>query len=382
MQFNEKGLLTSISQKEAAQLALANINEERNPNTIPLRSRWRTLNKAILKSWRFKTLVSIAGASGSAKSYILNMLRTDFTDNTSIEISSFGLSDKIVEHLCTHGEFHLQGNKLVRPALNPDYPKPILWLHFGFDMAVEVEMMRTAGIICGYNYAYLLSSQSIFEDGEQTFNVLSNEEYKVIELVLKAYVNARPNIIFFREPGSIKDMTVVIDKYANRYPNHKIGVSIDHTLLVKKENIKGDLDLNNELAKEAKDVRDIYDALVILLVQMNSEIEEDRRKLNKNLHYPTKSDIYCGPQIYQSSDFVFTAFMPESIHIKEYGPDSISTKNLIHFSMIKSRHGGQGQIWLQNDLANGQINELRRVKSSTNVGKYDLIPVKTLIKTW
>lgn len=378
MVFNEKGLLTSVSLEDSALKALKIIKEESDPTIIGLKCRWQTLNKAILKNWRFKNLVLIAGASGGAKSYILNMLRTDFTDTTPITIPSKGLSAGIINNLVTNGEFHLQGDNLVRPALNGDYKSKILWLHFGFDMAPEVEMIRTAAIICGFNYSYMLSSNATLEGDKYIYNSLTDEELYVIKRVMKAYVDARPNVIMFREPGTIKDIEIVIDKYANRYPDYKLGISIDHTLLVNKGTLSSDTELNNEQIKKWKDVRDIYDALVIPLAQMNSEIEDDRRKLNKTLHYPNKSDIYCGGQLFQSSDFVFTAFMPESIHLTKYGPDEIPTKNLIHFSMIKSRHGNRGHIWLNNELGHGQITELKRKKT---LNGYEMIPQKTLIKS-
>lgn len=380
MHFNEKGLLQASGLEEAAINAIKLAKEESNVDNIGLRCRWSTINRAVLKNWRFNNIYLLAGASGSAKSYILNMLRTDFTDTEAIHLPAKGVSTRLIDQLTSFGEFCLKNDQLVREPLNGDYKKKILWLNFGFDMGPEVEMLRTAAIMAGSNYAYLLSSEAKEHNGKYEYNTLSKEELYIITQILKEYVKSRTNIIMIRQPGTIQDILILIDKYANKYKDHKIIVSIDHLLLIDKGNLKGDLESQNESIKKLKDIRDIYQAMIIPLAQMNSDIEDDRRRMNPKLHYPMKSDIYMGGQVFQSSDFVFTIFMPESIGMETYGKNLYPTKNLIHFSMIKSRHGRTGQAWLINGLAHGQLYETKPPKNSIGE-KFQWTPIKTLIKS-
>ena len=378
MHFNEKGLLTSIDGDSIAKSAFRVIKEEQT-TTTGLICRWEKLNLAVLKNWRFKTLYTIAGSSGSGKSYILNMLRSDFTDTQQIILKTKGLSTKYIEQLITYGEFIRVGDDLVRNPINGDFNKKILWLNFGFDMAAEIELLRSAAIITGTSYAHLLSSSLLTgRDEAPIYNKITEEEAYVVQRVMRQYSDHRPNVVYFREPGTIQDILIVIDKYANRYPDHQLAISIDHLLLLEKGSLKSDLELQNDAIKKLKDARDIYNAMIIDLTQFNSEIEEDRRRLNHVLHYPMKSDIYCGGQVFQSSDFVFTAFMPESINLTSYGPRKVPTSKLIHFGMIKSRHGKTGNTWLLNHLERGQIYGTSLPYSPTSE-KMILVPQKTLI---
>ncbi len=177
-------------------------------------------------------------------------------------------------------------------------------------------------------------------------------------------------------------MEITIDKYANMYPNYKLIIQIDHTLLLEKMGNEGDQELMDNQAKRYKDWRDIYDAIVFPLTQLNSDIEDDRRRLNPKLQYPLKSDLYRGGQLYQSSDFVFVAFMPSAIHIDEYGPKKIPTEKLLHLAMIKSRHGAQGHIWLYDALNKGAILNALLPDNSKPGKKLPIEPLKTLTQSW
>jgi hypothetical protein len=84
-------------------------------------------------------------------------------------------------------------------------------------------------------------------------------------------------------------------------------------------------------------------------------MEDDKRRLTPALHYPTKKDLYAGGQVYQGSDYVFVSVMPSKLGIAEYGIDKRPTKDIIHFSKIKSRDDTDGQIWLKNALHKGRI---------------------------
>lgn len=349
--------LEALSAEDMAGMAMASVNEEIDDTGVRLLSRWEQLNRGMLRGFRTKTLAALVGASGSGKSHILGQMKTDFTDMEPLVISTDGLSKKLVEHLTTIGEFQDEGEILVRPPINVATTKPILLIHFGFDMHPSVEMLRTVGSVCGYSYEYLLSSSGTkISAGQYSYNKLSEEEVLVVRRVLKAYSEQRKNIITIRQVGTAQQMLQTVDYYAHLYKDHAIVVMIDHALLVGKSSpSQSDQHLMDGQIKVWKDMRDYYDALVIPLAQMNSDIEDDRRRLTPNLHFPVKSDIYMGGQFYQGCDFVFMAFMPASIGISQYGPSKLPTTNLLHLSMIKSRHGKTGHAWLYNGLECGKI---------------------------
>lgn len=342
--------------KENANEAFSDIKKELDPNNKGLVSRYPQINSAILKSWKPGNIYSIFGASGSGKSYILNNFRNDLTDYEPICISIDGLSSGIIEHLTTKGEFTLENNFLIRKALNEEASKKVFWISFGYDMRPKVDILRSIAGMMGISYARLLSSEGVKVNDNYIYNKLSEEELKVAARIMKEYVKIKNDYIYWiREPLNIRKMEVVIDKLYNQHHNLIPAMSIDHVLLINKQGNENDQEMMDTSAKWAKDIRDKYNAIIFPLGQMNQEIEEDKRRLNNNLHYPIKSDMYRGGQWFQSSDYVFMMFMPSSINIMYYGPREINTKKLIHFSMIKSRHGGDGHAWLYDNLECAQI---------------------------
>ena len=109
MLINKKGQLLSISSEAAAKEALAVIESERN-ETSGLICRWPSLNRAMLKYWRPKSLIGIAGASGSAKSYIGNMIRTDLTDTQEIVLELDKIDDSHLINNQAYRDWETRGN--------------------------------------------------------------------------------------------------------------------------------------------------------------------------------------------------------------------------------------------------------------------------------
>lgn len=380
---NDPHALPALSSKQTAITALNEIKEEKDFEGSGLKCRWESVNRAILKNWRFKNVVTLGGASGSGKSYIANMLCTDFTDFEPISIPEKKLSLGMIDHLTTVGEFARIGEAVVRMPINGDYKKKVLVLKFGFDMLPQVDMMRTVSGMMGVSYAHLLSSSATkIVPNKYTYNKVTDEEFYVVQRILKGYSETRPNIIYFRQTANQHQIEVTIDKYKNMYPNYDFVIMIDHTLLLDKVGNEGDQELMDNQAKKYKDWRDIYGALVMPLTQLNSDIEDDRRRLNPKLQYPIKSDLYRGGQLFQSSDYVFVAFMPSSIHIAEYGPKKIPTDRLLHLALIKSRHGEQGHVWLYNALDKGSILNAQLPNNNKPGASQPIKPQKTLCHSW
>ena len=128
--------LPIISQKEAVERANKKIYfamKEKYPGLI---SRWKRFNRALGGSFKFGEITYILGASGSGKSYVLNMLREDFA-----------------------GE------------LNSNYPHPFKILSFSFEMGAEDEIIRTYSSRLKTSYSELVSA----------YKKISNEYYELIK---------------------------------------------------------------------------------------------------------------------------------------------------------------------------------------------------------
>ena len=305
----EDGSLPIISQAEAIVRANAKIKEAMEIRYPGLVSRWDKVNIAMGGSFRFKEITYIAGASGSGKSYILNMLREDFA-----------------------GE------------LNKEYPIPFKILAFTFEMGADDEIIRTYSSYLKTSYSTLISS----------YKKISREYYDLVEKTSK---NVDNDIIHYVEtPGNRDQILRTIDIFKARYPKHRLVVTLDHTLLMEYLNEVGEIELVTNVARLAMTIKKRYGAMVIMLGQLNDKIEQPDRIKNPLLHYPKKTDIHGSKQVYQASDTIAILHRPEMLQIERYGIKEYPTKELIAWHFLKSRlHGREGLIRMRQEFERGNL---------------------------
>ena len=349
---NLKGSWITID--EAVEQAKAEMEAEmlaeRHNEQLGLYCRYDKLNKVMTKYFRFDSVIMLAGLSGHAKSYLLNMFEMDFTD----------------------------------PSINGNFKQPIAILSFKWEMNAKDEVTRavsskysqTSGKPISYNY--LLSSEWDREKGR--YNAISDAELLLINKHTDA-LKGKP-IYYVETAGSLTKLQYQVMVFLNEHPElaiyrkgklvgYSLIITIDHTLLAKKEEKESDLQLQAETALVAIRLRKSYGAMVILLNQLNGEIEKAERRSNKALHYPVKTDVHCGNQIYWACDYVLISNMPEKLKITNYGIAGLNTKGLVHLSAIKVRRGSPADIFFEDELHKGQLRQLEESdlseKKATNV---------------
>ena len=305
----EEGCLPVISQSEAIEKANAKIKEAMVTKYPGLISRWSKVNEALGGSFRFKEITYIAGASGSGKSYILNMLREDFA-----------------------GE------------LNHPYPNKFKILAFTFEMGADDEIIRTYSSYLKTSYSTLISS----------YKKISREYYDLIEQTSK---NVDNDIIYYVEvPGNRDQIFRTIDNFKKRFPDHRLVITLDHTLLMEYLSETGEVELVANVARLALLIKKRYGAMVIMLGQLNDKIEQPDRIRNPLLHYPKKTDIHGSKSIYMAADTIIILHRPELLQIEEYGLHSYPAKDLIAWHFLKSRlHGKEGLIRMKQDFERGNL---------------------------
>lgn len=318
------------SMREAIQEAKDLINLERSGKITGLYTRWSKVNKALMKYLRFRSVTCIAGMSGSGKSAILNMIEDDFTN----------------------------------PELNPSFVGKITLLAFKYEMDASDEILRNLSGKVKKSYSYLLSSEAIGEGKE--YNKITDEEAACYERELDKLEN-RP-IKYIENAGNLEQLWNTCVKEYQENPNKRLIVTIDHTLLSQKLSEKDDLELAANTAQVAIRLRKYLNAIVIFINQLNGEIEKPIRRENPSMHYPVKTDIHCGNQIYWACDNVFIFHRPEILHILKYGNvEPLNTKNLIHGALIKSRKNKIGNLFFEQRFNEGnmvQINKESKIYKS------------------
>jgi len=325
-------ILKHITPGKAAQTALDIVQQEREEGQLGLLTQFNSLNVSMGKYFRFNIVNLLAGLSGHAKSYLLNILTNNFLD-------------------------------YKKDGLNHSITYIPIVLHFCFEMSAYNEILRKVAGDLGISYGYLLSSQ--YDKDSKSYNKLTDDELDKVKACLDHYKN--DSILFFENSGNVKLIYNTVEHYYNYYNNlpnaisgkvvYKFIVNIDHTLLIETLDERSTLDLMANVGKIAISIRKRFGAMVNLLGQLNNNIEDPKRITNPALHYPMKSDIYAQGQLYNACDNVFTTHQPRLLQISLYGAQKLPTKGLIHLLKLKARHGSVGSIWLMNDLNEGRIKE-------------------------
>ena len=293
----------------AVEKAKQDIMDGLSPDQAGLKCRWDKVNRALLGSWRFNNVYLLAGASGHGKSFILNMLHQDFCD----------------------------------PKLNGNFKKPFLILHFCFEMSASDEVLRTLSTITKKSYAELISAHKKLEDYEEVIKNLD---------VLKDR-----QIYYVETSGNLNQIYNTVKATKEKFPDYELVISLDHTLLTNYSNERDEIELLAETAKLAILIRKEFQALVILVGQLNDKIEDPKRLTNKAMMAPTRTDIHGSKQVYWACDYIWVAHRPELFNIERYMRMNYETGGLIAFHLIKSRKGVPGLIRLREKLSEGNIEE-------------------------
>lgn len=309
--------------------AKARIESERSGIVNGLYTRWAKVNRVMLKYWRFGLVTAVAGMSGSGKSAILNMIEDDFSN----------------------------------PDLNPFFVGKIGILAFKYEMSAADEILRTLSGKAEKSFSHLLSSEidetKSVQEKKPIYNTVDDFEYQDLCSMLDKLQN-RP-IEYVENAGNLEQLWYTCIKWKEKNPNKRLIVTIDHTLLSKKLSEKDDLELASNTAQMAIRLKKTLNAMVILILQMNGEIEKANRRDNPDLHFPVKTDIHCGNQVFWACDNVFIFHRPEILHIDKYGkkPFALKTKGLIHGSAIKTRNGKTDDIFFKEEFSKGNITQIR-----------------------
>jgi replicative DNA helicase len=125
MEAKNSSVLKITSQAEAIERANRKILTAMKVKYHGLITRWNPLNYVVGGSFRFGELTYILGASGSGKSYFLNMIRDDFVND-----------------------------------INKNYPYPFKILAFTFEMGADDEVIRSYSTELKTSYSDLMSSHS------------------------------------------------------------------------------------------------------------------------------------------------------------------------------------------------------------------------------
>lgn len=339
--------------EEAINDAKALIEQERSGQITGLYTRFEGINRAKMKYWRFRSVTAIAGMSGSGKSAILNMLEDDFTN--PVLNPTF-----LLKYNPKNNNYVWDGGFILEPK--------IILIAFKYEMDAADEILRNLSGKVKKSYSYLLSSELGAKSlgANRKYNTISNEEFIDFSTRLDEIKN-KP-ILYIEQAGNIDQLWNTVAKIQEQYFGKKLVITLDHTLLSTKLSEKDDLELMSRTAKVAIRLKKSFNAMVIFLCQMNGEIEKLARRDNPDFHFPVKTDVHGGNQVYWACDDVLIFHRPELLGIEKYGkkPFPMNPVNLIHCNWIKSRKNRMGSIWFENKFNEGGLIQITEEQAKWN----------------
>ncbi len=303
--------LPVLAVDQAVTVAHDQMRERASGVVFALKCRLPALDKLLMGGHQFDNFYVYAGASGSGKSNFLTLLEQDFCDST----------------------------------LNFGYPKPFKILHFTFEMSAADEVVRMVSSKTKLSYGTLMSAeQPLNAHGEHA----AHEALKVI--------NGMP-LFYVETSGNYRQIEATVDAVAQKFPDHQLIVTLDHTLLPEYLNEKDEVELTSKIARTGLRIRKKHQAMVIFLSQLNDKIENPIRIQTPAMHYPSKTDLHSSKAIYQNADVVGILHRPEMLNITTYGQKQFPTKDLIAFHGLKVRKGAPGMVRLRAKFAEGTIEQ-------------------------
>lgn len=275
--------------KKASELvnhAIKQISRYQKGEDRPVKTRNARFNKNALGGIFKNNVITLAGISGSGKTYLLQQMETDIFDKT----------------------------------LNPDCDDYVL-LRVNWEMSVFKLLLRR------------LKSALKTSISDLLFN--TPDESVKSKMSVECNAERNPNIFYLQDPCTPKEFFDEVYGFLNEHRKKKhIIISIDHLALTiavngnKKQAIDEIVENINVLNKEFSNVS------FILVTQMNRSIEErsDVRFLS-----PRRGDIYASDTIFHMSDIVIAVHHPFKLGHTKYM--AFETKDYEYLSEFMTKPG-------------------------------------------
>ena len=204
---------------------------------------------------------------------------------------------------------------------------------------------------------------------KRTTSELYSTRESLNDITYGAVINAAKTLInypiyYVDQHATLKDIKNVVKHFHETIAKNKwLIIILDHTLLVNNEG-RDERTTIAELNKFFISAKKEGKTSIIQISQMNRDIEKPERINNPAMHYPMRSDLSSSDSVFQGSDYVIVIHRPETLHILQYGPHGLPTKDLVYLHFLKNREGEIKILQFVNNLKYNTLDEPDKIQTN------------------
>lgn len=251
----------------------------------------------------------------------------------------------------------LIADQIIRSAFAINKGQKFRVLQFQFEMLARVSAIREYSSYLGKSYKYLCSA-----DG-----VLAPEDLTRCYAYAKSRVKYPIDIV--DEPCTTSTFKKIIESYMEEHSEiideekvfTKTIITLDHSLLVKKESYEKDkYETLYNLSETITYLKRKYPIAFIVLSQLNRNIDSpERNEDGKYGNYILESDLFGADALLQHADMVVGINRPGKQKIRFYGPDRyiIEDDKVLVMHFLKCRNGDNRMSFFKAEFEKMQVVE-------------------------
>ena len=249
-------------------------------------------------------------------------------------------------------------DQIVRESFNLNPSEDFRVLEFNFEMLPKTSAIRDFSSITGKTYKELLSANSKVSDNIIKYCV--DYAKKRIQLPIDTIYKS----------VTISELINQIDRYMEYHKGKKTIITLDHTLLIKKDAKHGNsfMPMLFELGEAFTHIKRTYPCTIIALSQLNRNVDNPDRAIDgKYGNYILTSDIFGSDAMLQHADMLIGMNRPAQQKIKFYGPQRYIIKDdrTLVFHFLKVRNGDPRMSFFKAVFEKMEIHEMETPDTQT-----------------
>lgn len=252
-------------------------------------------------------------------------------------------------------------DQIIREGFKLNAGENFRVLEFQFEMVARTSAIREYSAVIGRSYKYLCSA-----DGK-----ISDEHLNMCYEYAKERVKYPIDVV--EEPCTVSEFEQIVHEYMEHHAiaddeGKKIYkntiVTLDHSLLLKKDKANGESNKNDMLyafGETVTSLKRIYPIHFIILSQLNRAIDNpERNEDGKYGNYILASDLFAADALLQHADTVIGLNRPGNQKIKFYGPDRyiIDDDTVLVMHFLKCRNGDTRMSFFRTEFSKMKISEM------------------------